>query len=133
MTGLNQLLKKTLLSTLLGGVLLGQMAAGWATELPKELANAKANVTLLEFSAPWCLSCKKLKPEVEALQKELGPKLMIHHLNIEKPETQKYIELYKIESAPTFVLYDSKGKQLQRIEKDITPLELRTLIKTAAK
>lgn len=105
----------------------------FAQAIPKEFVNSKAKVTMLEFSAPWCLSCKKLKPEVEALHKELGDKLVIHHLNIEKPETEKYINLYKIESAPTFIMYDAKGKQIQRIERDITPQELRSLIKAAAK
>jgi thiol-disulfide isomerase/thioredoxin len=104
-------------------------AIALAQPLPKEFAKSQAQVTMVEFSAPWCLSCKKLKPDLEVLQKELGSKLVVHHLNIEKPETEKYINLYKIESAPTFILYNAQGKEVQRIERDITPVELRSLIK----
>lgn len=116
---------------LIVGLVLGMPLAGWAQALPKEFSKAAAKVTVLEFSAPWCLSCKKLKPEVDKLQKEMGNKLVVHHLNVEKPETERYINLYKIDTAPSFIVYNGQGKLVQRVDKEITPEELRQLIKKA--
>lgn len=133
---MKQLKEWILAGTLISAMVVALVPSAWAQQaLPKEFQNmrAKPKVTMLEFSAPWCLSCKKLKPELEALQKEMGAKLQVYHLNIEQPETEKYINMYKIESAPTFILYDAQGKQLERIERDITGTELRSLIKSATK
>jgi thiol-disulfide isomerase/thioredoxin len=102
-----------------------------AQALPKEFVKPAAKITLLEFSAPWCLSCKKIKPEMDKIQKELGSKLTVYHLNVEEPKTEKYINLYKIDSAPSFILYNAKGKLVQRIDRDITGPELRKLILSA--
>lgn len=105
--------------------------ASWAQALPQELipkAAKNAQVTILEFSAPWCLSCKKLKPTVEALQKKMGAKLAVVHLNVDKPESEKYINQFAISSAPTFVVYDRHDKLVEKIERDITPTELEALV-----
>lgn len=118
---------------LMGLGMIGMVSTAWSQTLPKAFQQTGAKVTLLEFSAPWCLSCQKLQPEVKALEKQLGTKLHVQYLNIEKPETQRYIDLYKIESAPTFILYNAQGKLTQRIDHDITPMELRKLINKAIK
>jgi thiol-disulfide isomerase/thioredoxin len=120
--------------TLIGALmLLGKFSLNlsYAQALPKEFVKPSAKITLLEFSAPWCLSCKKIKPEMDKIQKELGNKLTVYHLNVEEPKTEKYINLYKIDSAPSFILYNSKGKLVQRIDRDITGPELRKLILSA--
>lgn len=98
--------------------------------LPKELQSKshQEKLSVVEFSAPWCSSCIKLKPTVQSLRKELGNKLHFVPLNIEKPETQKYIDLYNLASAPTYILYSRKGEALERIERDLTPQELKSIV-----
>jgi thiol-disulfide isomerase/thioredoxin len=105
----------------------------WAQQLPKEFLTAKnpPKVTLLEFSAPWCLSCQKIKPTVEKLEKDLGSKLKVVYLNVDKPETQKYLSLYKIDSAPTFILFNAKGQQVKRVDEELTSEQFQKLIQTS--
>lgn len=117
---------------LLGSCLWALPLIGWAQPLPKEYQNlrTKPHLTLIEFSAPWCLSCKKLKPTLAELEEKLGTQLQVVRLNVEKPENAKYINRYRIESAPTFILFNGQGELIQRVETDLEPEELRQLIET---
>jgi thiol-disulfide isomerase/thioredoxin len=116
--------------TLLGACLLVFPLTGWTQPLPKEYQNlrTKPHLTLIEFSAPWCLSCKKLKPTLTELEERLGTQLQVVRINVEKPENAKYINRYRIDSAPTFILFNAQGELLQRVETDLEPEDLRQLI-----
>jgi thioredoxin 1 len=120
---------------LLCGALSTPLAFSMQT-LPKAFQKGKTaaaipKTTLVEFSAPWCASCVKLKPELANLQKKYGTKLNVIHLNIEEDKTQPYIESFKIETAPTFFLYNNQYKLTKRIDGDISPAQLRELITKA--
>jgi len=123
------MLKKFLLTL----SLLSLPLSAWAQQLPKEFLTVKnpPKITLLEFSAPWCLSCQKIKPTVEKLEKDLGTKLKVVYLNVDKPETKKYLSLYKIDSAPTFILFNAKGQQVKRVDDELTSEQFQKLIQTA--
>ena len=87
-----------------------------------------AKLVILEFSTPWCASCQKLKPTVSSLEKQYGKNLAVLNVNLDLPENQRYAETFAIESAPTFVLYGKNREWKQRIDRDITPAELETLV-----
>jgi thioredoxin 1 len=127
----------SLLAMLTGTLLIPAWAAKVmdTPSLPKEFKRSTPGlkVTLLEFSAPWCASCVKLKPAVDKLEKEIGSRLNVVDLNITKPETQKYIEMYNLTSVPAYFLYDAAGKPIERIEREITPEELRSLVMKASR
>jgi thiol-disulfide isomerase/thioredoxin len=112
--------------------LAGFILSALAVDLPNAfVSNKSPKVTMLEFSTPWCLSCIKMKPHVEKLEKEMGAKLHVVYINMDKPESQKYVSQFKIESAPAFILFNSKGKQIYRIEREIAFPELKALITKA--
>jgi protein disulfide-isomerase A6 len=95
---------------------------------PLKAVQPSVKVTLLEFSAPWCVSCQLLKPELKKLQSEMGPSLRIVDLNIEQPANQPYVKRYEILSTPTILLFNRSGKALQKLENDFTAKELRQLV-----
>lgn len=115
--------------------LISTSLADAASSLPKEFRKGKtaAKVTMLEFSAPWCASCKKLKPELTKLQKKFGANLVVHHINLESEAGEKQAESFGVDSIPTFFLYNKQYQLIQKIEKDITPEQLRSLITQAEK
>lgn len=126
---------KNLFTLLFTFSLMFNLSAMALQTLPKEFQdNAKtARVTLIEFSTPYCASCKKLAPELKSLQKKYGSKLLVHLLNPELETMQKYVETFKVDTTPTFFLYNAHNKLIKRMNGDITPSQLRTLITKAAK
>jgi len=105
-----------------------------AQPLPKQLIpKGKPQLILLEFTAPWCLSCKKAKPVLAQLQKQYGPKLAITHINVEEAKNQKWVNSYHIEAIPTFIFYNNKLQQKKRIETELTPDQLKKQIMMAIK
>lgn len=110
-------------------VSLGLLSPVWATnkpDLPATLrpADKAAAVILLEFSAPWCKSCKEIHPFVADYVKQHPKKVAYVPVNIDSEKSQTYLELYDIVSVPTYVLYNQQGKVLELIEDDIKPAAL---------
>ncbi len=129
------LFSRTMAGLLLSScITLSAFAAG-IPDLPQEfrVKQPGLKVTVLEFSAPWCSSCRKLKPYVKVLKKETGDKMHLVDLNVEDPGTQKYIDKYGLATIPAYILYNAQGKPLQKVEREITPEELRSLVMDAIK
>jgi thiol-disulfide isomerase/thioredoxin len=97
---------------------------------PKTMGTPKAPVklTMLEFSAGWCVSCQLLKPEVKKLETEAGPALRVINLDIDQPASQPYVKAYRVLATPTIILFDAAGKPVQRLESDLKPGELRSIV-----
>lgn len=77
----------------------------------EELVNG-AQPVLVEFQAPWCGYCRRLKPAMDRIEKELENKLAMGSVNIDIEEALSDRE--KIEVVPTLVIY-REGKALGSI------------------
>jgi thioredoxin 1 len=64
---------------------------------------------LLDFYATWCGPCKKLKPELERLEKHYAGKLKIIRIDVDKQS--KLAEELGIVNIPTLVYYKSNAFQ----------------------
>ena len=64
---------------------------------------------LVEFQAPWCGYCRRLKPAMDRIERELEGKLQMGSINIDLEEALSDRE--KIEVVPTLVIY-REGKAL---------------------
>lgn len=59
-------------------------------------------VKLLDFWAVWCGPCKLMAPVIEEIQKELGDKLVVEEIDVDKhPEIASK---YGVMSIPTYVI-----------------------------
>ena len=68
-------------------------------------------LVLVDFTAEWCGPCKMLKPVLDDLKSELGEKLMILKLDVDKnPEAAA---AYNIQGVPTLILFKN-GKNVWR-------------------
>lgn len=90
----------------------------------KELINAETPV-LVDFFATWCGPCQTLTPMVEEVAKEMGDKVKVIKVDIDK--NQKAALAYNIRGVPTLILFKS-GNMVWRKSGLLTKRELKAQI-----
>lgn len=76
------------------------------------------SMTIIDFSAKWCMPCRMLKPILERAGEQL-PDVDIYELDID--ENSEIAERYRIFSVPTLVAFRS-GKKIDSLV-GLCPLE----------
>ena len=64
---------------------------------------AEGKTVLVEFSAPWCVYCRRLVPAMEKIAEEYKDILTVGSVNIDNE--QELARQERIEVVPTLVLY----------------------------
>ena len=64
---------------------------------------AEGKMVLVEFSAPWCVYCRRLAPAMEKIAEEYKDILTVGSVNIDNE--QELARQEQIEVVPTLVLY----------------------------
>jgi thioredoxin 1 len=77
----------------------------------RERLNQK-EVTLVDFSAPWCTPCKALLPILEHLDREHGKRLSI--LKVDCDESPGLASRFGVMSMPTVILFH-KGEPVEKL------------------
>jgi thioredoxin 1 len=89
-----------------------------------EIINGKTPV-LVDFSAEWCGPCKMMKPVLEKLHQQMGDKVRIIKIDIDKSPAAANV--YQVQSVPTLILFH-KGKSLWRQSGVMQANQLETII-----
>jgi thiol-disulfide isomerase/thioredoxin len=69
---------------------------------------------LLEVQSPYCLGCIAMKPAVDRLENELRGRLTVRRVDIQSVEGAKLANEFGIELTPTFIFFDTAGKEQWR-------------------
>lgn len=80
-------------------------------------AKAKRQLLFVEFQAPWCYSCYYMATNVltgEEWTRASGEMVRLD-LDADSPEGSRWMQEWKIQVLPSFVLLDSEGRELGRI------------------
>ena len=72
---------------------------------------SESKLTLVDFNAPWCGPCRKMKPILDQISTEKAGKIKIIPINADDNEIMS--ANLQIEALPTFILYKN-GKQVER-------------------
>lgn len=92
------------------------IGAGCATDNKSAKAPAKPAAKqlpkLLDLGATKCVPCKMMAPILEQLAKDYKGQLGVQFIDVWKDE--KAAGKYKIQSIPTQIFYDAKGKEFFR-------------------
>ena len=65
--------------------------------------NAGSKPVLVEFSAPWCVYCRRIGPALEKVAAQYADTLTVGQVNIDSEPELTHVE--RIEVVPTLVLY----------------------------
>lgn len=76
----------------------------------KTIINSEIPV-LIDFYADWCGPCKMLAPILEQVKDELGEKIKIVKIDVDK--NQSVTKKYQVRGVPTMLIFKN-GKQLWR-------------------
>ena len=76
---------------------------------------AEGKMVLVEFSAPWCVYCRRLAPAMEKIAEENKDIMTVGSVNIDNE--QELARQERIEVVPTLVLY----KNGQAVDSSVGP------------
>ena len=62
---------------------------------------------------------------MDGLEKELGDKLEIIHINIQEPVGRELAPVYDFEYTPTYIFFDAQGHEVWRTIGEIDPQHVR--------
>ena len=82
-------------------------------------------LTLVDFFATWCGSCKMMHPVLMQLKEEMGDSIRILKLDVD--ENEDFSMQYNIQSVPTLMLF-KKGEVVWRQSGAQTLNELKSII-----
>lgn len=91
---------------------------------------AEGKTVLVEFSAPWCVYCRRLAPAMEKIAEEYKDILTVGSVNIDNE--QELARQERIEVVPTLVLYKNLDKLWILLWGRVRRRQSRTLYKRTA-
>ena len=72
-----------------------------------EIAFTNGKPTYLEFYAQWCEICKEMAPEVTELKKDFDEEINFVFLNVDNPNSAKFIKQFNVNGIPQINIIDS--------------------------
>lgn len=68
-----------------------------------QIVREEKKLALVEFSAPWCVYCRRINPAFHKLAEQYADQMVLAQVNIDEEEA--LAKEYQIELVPTLVVY----------------------------
>ncbi len=84
-----------------------------------EKARAENKLGLVDVSAIWCSTCRKLDNEIfadEEVKRFINDNYVLSRLEYESDAGQKFLEKQKVRGFPTLLLVDSDGNMVKKLQ-----------------
>ena len=82
---------------------------------------------LIDFFATWCGPCQTLAPILEDVKKDMGEKVKIIKIDVDKNQT--LAQTFQVRGVPTLMLFKD-GKQVWRQSGVLTRADLKSVIES---
>lgn len=92
-----------------------------------EIINSE-QLTLVDFFATWCGPCKTMHPVLEQLKEQMGDRLRILKIDVDKNEALS--ASYRVQAVPTLMLF-RKGELLWRQSGALSLNQLKEIVEKA--
>jgi len=97
----------------------------YTMEIIQKMASEN-QILLVDFYAPWCAPCMRMKPIFEKIETEKHTGVKILRIDVDK--SKDLVESEKIEVLPVIIVYKN-GQKTSTFNKELNELELRKLLK----
>lgn len=67
---------------------------------------------VVEFSAGWCIDCKRIAPDLPEIEKQFQDKFQFAEIDVD--EVREVAEQYNVKGIPTFIVFE-EGKEVNRL------------------
>jgi len=84
------------------------VTSGMSMQDYENLLNTE-QLVLIDFYAPWCAPCRKMKPFLDEISVEMPDKVIIIRINAD--ENQELTKALNVDILPTLILYNNKNLQ----------------------
>lgn len=87
-------------------------------------ANDQNKNVLVDVSAIWCPTCRKLDREIFSnadVKVAIEKKYVFSRLEYESEEGEKFMETYGVSGFPTLIILDPQGKKLKKLKLTFNP------------
>lgn len=91
-----------------------------------EIINSETPV-LIDFYADWCGPCKSLAPILKQVKEELGDKVKIVKIDVDKNQT--LASRYQVRGVPTMILFKN-GNQMWRKSGVLPKEEIKSMVES---
>jgi thioredoxin 1 len=112
------MMKKLALAMLVAAIAVSAPAWGAATKSTAKKADPKAPPAtqalpkFLDLGSTTCIPCKMMVPVMDQLKKEYSGQIEVQFINVKTDSAA--VKKYGIQSIPTQIIFDAKGKEVWR-------------------
>jgi thioredoxin 1 len=86
--------------------------------------NAEGKWVLLDFYADYCGTCQMMAPKLKVMEKKTRNQIVFRHINVADESNRQYWDSFQLKGTPTYVLYNSDGQAVYKMQELITPVVL---------
>lgn len=109
-------------------MIIASLLLALCTAAPSASSDAASQPVLLDFHAEWCGPCQKMRPVIKQLIRNKYP---VRSIDIDH-DSHDLAERYHVQAVPTFIVVDSRGRELDRTKGTASAADLARFYQAAA-